>query len=237
MGASSGAPLPLGGAPAELAEAEAGEPLAGEPLLAWEALDDGELLAGELLDALLGALLEADALALLDEELLLDELDELALELELELEELLALCCSSEKSISSGGSELLSLDEGSGGVRESSGRWSESEYTGVDWLLVLAVGSSALLCERERRLDSSPLLDAVFAWSLERSADSILGIDEFGCARLLAVDMLGLRLLGELCDGILLAVDGLDCERLELLELLEDCDWDCDGELGELDDC
>ncbi len=98
--------------------------------MAWEALDDGALLAGALLDALLGALLDAEALALLDEELLLDELDEL--ELELELEELLALCCSSEKSMSSGGSELLLLDEGSGGVRESSGRWSESLYTGVD---------------------------------------------------------------------------------------------------------
>lgn len=54
----------------------------------------------------------------------------------------------------------------------------------------------------------------------------MLGIDEFGCARLLAVDMLGLRLLGELCDGELLAVDGLDLDLL--LELLDDCDCDCD---------
>ncbi len=65
----------------------------------------------------------------------------------------------------------------------------------------------------------------------------MLGIEEFGCALLLAVDMLGLRLLGELCEGMLLAVDGLDCERLELLELLDDCDCDFDCELDELDDC
>jgi len=66
----------------------------------------------------------------------------------------------------------------------------------------------------------------------------MLGMEEFGCARLLAVDILGLRLLGELCDGMLLAVDGLDFDWL-LLELLEDCDcdWDCDGELEELEDC
>ena len=94
-------------------------------------------------------------------------------------------------------------------MRDSSGRWSESVYTGVDSLL-LAVASAGLLA-LERRLDSSPLSDeAVLASWLERSLDSMLGMEVFGCARLLAVDMLGLRLLGELCDGILLAVDGLD---------------------------
>ncbi|GAB2521220.1 hypothetical protein [Microbulbifer agarilyticus] len=72
-------------------------------------------------------------------------------------------------------------------------------------------------------MDSSPWSDAVVACSLERSPDSILGSDVFGCAWLLEVETLGLRLLlGELGDGILLAVDGLDCERL--LDELDDCD-------------
>ncbi|MBY6212456.1 hypothetical protein KUV95_12935 [Microbulbifer agarilyticus] len=115
-------------------------------------------LLGELLDALLGAP-EALALAceLLLAALLLDELlDELDEELEeLLLDELLAVFCSSEKSISSGGSPSL-LEEGSGGMRDSSGRWSESLYTGEEGLR-LAVGSaSLLLCALERRLDSSP---------------------------------------------------------------------------------
>ncbi|MCK7598488.1 hypothetical protein M0G74_14500 [Microbulbifer sp. CAU 1566] len=49
--------------------------------------------------------------------------------------------------------------------------------------------------------------------------------------------MLGLLLLGELGEGILLAVDGLDLDWL--LEELDDCDCDCDcEELEELDlDC
>lgn len=112
-------------------------------------------------------------------------------------------------------------------MRESSGRRSESLYTGVDGL-PLAVGSCALLLldERERRDDSSPLREAVEACSLERSPDSILGIEVFGCDGLLEVDILGLRLLlGELGDGILLAVDGLDLDWLEEDEL-DDCDCD-----------
>ncbi|WP_160154454.1 hypothetical protein [Microbulbifer sp. ALW1] len=153
---------PLGGLPALDALAGApppeGPPLADAWALAGELLD-GELLDGELLEALLGALLEALALladALLDELLLEEELLEALLE-ELD-DELLAVCCSSEKSISSGGSPSL-LEEGSGGIRDSSGRRSESLDTGVDGLL-LAVGSSALLLdERERRCDSSPLRD------------------------------------------------------------------------------
>lgn len=128
------------------------------------------------------------------------------------------------------------MEDGSGGIRDSSGRWSESLYTGVEGLL-LAVGSSALLLEdRERREDSSPLFDAVLDSLLERSADSILGNEVFGCAGLLDVDMLGLRLLlGELGDGMLLAVEGLDFDLLD--DELDDCDWDCE-ELEELDcDC
>ena len=120
-------------------------------------------------------------------------------------------------------------------MRESSGRRSESLYTGVDGLR-LAVGSSALLLdERERRSDSSPLFEAVLLSWLERSADSMLGNDVFGWAWLLDVDTLGLRLLlGELGDGILLAVDGLDLDWLE--EELDDCDCDCDcDELDALD--
>ncbi|WGL18130.1 hypothetical protein PVT68_07490 [Microbulbifer bruguierae] len=118
IGASLGAPLlPLAGLPALDALAGAPPP-EGPPLaeaLCWALAD--ELLAEELL----GALLEALALLedeLLDEELL-DELDEALL---------LAVCCSSEKSISSGGSPSL-LEEGSGGMRESSGGRSESLYT------------------------------------------------------------------------------------------------------------
>ncbi|QKX17409.1 hypothetical protein [Microbulbifer sp. YPW1] len=137
---------------------------------------------GELLDALLGALLEALAEALLVElALLLEEelLDDELLDDELLDEEALAVFSSSEKSISSGGSPWL-LDDGSGGIRESSGRWSESLYTGVDGL-PLALGSCALLLdERERRSDSEPLLDAVEACWLERSPDSILGMEVFG---------------------------------------------------------
>ena len=238
--ALAGAPPLLGWPPAD---ALAWPPLwapAGALLPEGELLDgellDGELLDGELLDALLGALLEALADALLADELLLDE--ELLEELEeLEEELLLAVCCSSEKSISSGGSPSL-LEEGSGGIRDSSGRWSESLYTGVEGLR-LAVGSSALLLdERERREDSSPLRDAVLDSWLERSPDSMLGKEVFGCDWLLEVDTLGLRLLlGELGDGMLLAVDGLDCDLLD--DELDDCDWDWDcEELDELDcDC
>ncbi|AQQ68646.1 hypothetical protein Mag101_14150 [Microbulbifer agarilyticus] len=72
-------------------------------------------------------------------------------------------------------------------------------------------------------MDSSPWSEALDACSLERSPDSILGKEVLGCAWLLEVDTLGLRLLlGELGDGMLLAVDGLDCERL--LDELDDCD-------------
>ncbi|WP_143735671.1 hypothetical protein [Microbulbifer mangrovi] len=121
-------------------------------------------------------------------------------------------------------------------MRESSGRWSESLYTGVDGL-PLALGSCALLLdERERRSDSGPLLDAVDACWLERSPDSILGMEVFGCEGLLDVDMLGLLrlLLGELGDGILLAVEGLDFDWLD--DELDDCDWDWDcDELDGLD--
>lgn len=232
-GASLGAPLPAGGEPAGLLAppwAVAGVPPLGWPPPDCPLLDDGEALAGEPLEALLGALLAEEALELL-EALLEDELlAELVEELE---EELLAVFCSSEKSTSSGGSPSL-FDEGSGGIRDSSLR-SDSEYTGVDWLRLSAVGSEALLDERERWLDSSPLSDAVLACWLERSPDSILGIDVFGCELLLAVDILGLRLLGELCDGELLAVDGLDCDWLELDDCDWDCDCDCDGD-DELDD-
>ncbi|WP_105101865.1 hypothetical protein [Microbulbifer pacificus] len=220
MGASLGAPLPLGGEPA--LDALAGAPPPDWPPVAavdWPPLCppagellDGELLDGELLLALLGAPLAEALLALLLEDALLALADELEEELEDELEEelLLAVCCSSEKSISSGGCPSL-LDEGSGGIRDSSGRWSESLYTGVDGS-PLAVGSpSLLLRERDCLDDSSPLRDDVLDCWLERSPDSILGSELFGCARLLAVDMLGLRLLlGELGDGMLLAVDGLD---------------------------
>ena len=122
VGASSGAPLrPLGGAPPE----ERAPPEAGfaEDALADCAppdagLPEDALLDGELLDALLGALLLDDELlaeALLDEALLDEEL----------LDDELAVCCSSEKSISSGGSPSLS-EEGSGGMRDSCGLWSES---------------------------------------------------------------------------------------------------------------
>lgn len=101
---------------AELAGASFGAPplrLAGLPEFAWAPLADAELLLAEVL---LAAELLADALldaALLDEELLDEEL----------LED--ALCSSSEKSTSSGGSPSL-LVEGSGGIRRSSGRWSDS---------------------------------------------------------------------------------------------------------------
>ncbi|MFC6634657.1 hypothetical protein [Microbulbifer taiwanensis] len=91
----------------------------------------GALLPRAGLPALLAGwpeaeLLEADALldealledALLDEALLLE--DEL---LDEELEE--DVCSSSEKSTSSGGSPWLLVD-GSGGIRLSSGRWSDS---------------------------------------------------------------------------------------------------------------
>ncbi|TLM76610.1 hypothetical protein ACONUD_10980 [Microbulbifer harenosus] len=131
------------------------------------------------------------------------------------------------------------MEDGSGGIRDSSGRWSDSLYTGVDGLL-LAVGSpSLLLWERDRRADSSPLREDVLDCSLERSPDSMLGKDVFGCARLLAVDMLGLRLLlGELGEGMLLAVDGLDCDWLDDEELEDcDCDCDCDWDWDELEDC
>ena len=110
-----------------------------------------------LLEALLGA---PEALALAELLEALDEELDAALDEELEdelLEELLAVFCSSEKSISSGGSPSL-LEEGSGGMRDSSGRWSESLYTGVDGLR-LAVGSESLLLllrDRERRSDSCP---------------------------------------------------------------------------------
>lgn len=232
LDALAGAPPLLGCPPAD---ALAWPPLwAPEGGLLADALLDGELLDGELLEALLGALLEALAEALLADALLLD--DALLLEALLEEldDELLAVCCSSEKSISSGGSPSL-LEDGSGGMRDSSGRRSESLYTGVDGL-PLAVGSSALLLdERERREDSSPLREAVLDSLLERSPDSILGNEVFGCAWLLEVDMLGLRLLlGELGDGMLLAVDGLEDDLLD--DELDDCDcdWDCD-ELDELD--
>lgn len=130
------------------------------------------------------------------------------------------------------------LEDGSGGIRDSSGRWSDSLYTGVDGFL-LAVGSPSLpLWERDCRADSSPLRDddVLDCW-LDSSPVSILGNDVFGCARLLAVDMLGLRLLlGELGDGILLAVDGLDGDELDDDEL-EDWDCDCDWDWDELEDC
>ncbi|HEY8569318.1 hypothetical protein [Microbulbifer sp.] len=234
-----GAPPPAGGLPA--LDALAGAPPPDWPPAAavdWPPLwpppwaPAGELLDGELLEALLGAPLAEALLALLDDELL-EELEE-ELEDELEEELLLAVCCSSEKSTSSGGSPSL-FEEGSGGMRDSSGRWSDSLYTGVDGFL-LAVGSpSLLLWERDCRADSSPLReeDVLDCW-LERSLESMLGNELFGCARLLAVDMLGLRLLlGELGEGMLLAVDGLDCDWLE--DELDDCDCDCDCE--ELDDC
>ncbi len=233
LDALAGAPPLLGCPPAEALACPPLWALAGAPLA--EELLEGELLDGELLEALLGALLLEEALA---DELLLDDalLEELAEELDEELDEelLLAVFSSSEKSISSGGSPSL-LEEGSGGMRDSSERWSESLYTGVDELL-LAVGSSALLLEeRERRLDSSPSREAVLDSLLERSPDSMLGKEVFGCAWLLDVDMLGLRLLlGELGDGILLAVDGLDCDLLE--DELEDCDCDCDCDCEGLDE-
>ncbi len=219
---------PLAGLPA--LEALAGAPPPpGCPLADALACAPPWAPEGELLDALLGApLLDALAEALLLEALLLEALEELD-------EALLAVCCSSEKSISSGGSPSL-LEEGSGGMRVSCGRSSESLYTGVDGFL-LAVGSSALLLAwRERRSDSSPESEAVLDCSLERSADSILGKEVFGCAGLLAVDMLGLRLLlGELGDGILLAVDGLGFDLLD--DELDDCDcdWDCDCDCEALD--
>ncbi|WP_288132670.1 hypothetical protein [Microbulbifer sp.] len=218
---SEGVP-PAAGLPLEaLADCcpPAGPPLAGDPL------------AGELLEALLGAP-EAEALeALLGALLLLEEalLDDALLEAELLDEELLlddalAVCSSSEKSISSGGSPSL-LEDGSGGIRDSSARWSESVYTGEDSPRLLLLGSALLLARCERLLDCSPLLEDALACSLERSPDSILGIELLGCEGLLAVEILGLELelLGELGDGMLLAVDGLEDELLE-----DDCDWDCD---------
>ncbi|MBN8432433.1 hypothetical protein JF535_16445 [Microbulbifer salipaludis] len=232
-GASFGAGLPpLAGLP--VLEALAGAPPSPAcPLADALACPPPWAPEGELLDALLGApLLDALAGALLLDEALLD--DALLLEALEELDEaLLAVCCSSEKSISSGGSPSL-LEEGSGGMRVSCGRSSDSLYTGVDGFL-LAMGSSALLLgSRERRSDSSPVSEAVLDCSLERSADSMLGKEVFGCAGLLAVDMLGLRLLlGELGDGMLLAVDGLDCDLLE--DELDDCDCDCDCDCEALD--
>ncbi|MCW8125141.1 hypothetical protein OQE62_01020, partial [Microbulbifer halophilus] len=74
--------------------------------------------------ALLADAALSEAEALLDAALLLDEAELLGLE---ELEELLddAVCCSSEKSTSSGGSPSLSVD-GSGGMRRSSAGRSDS---------------------------------------------------------------------------------------------------------------
>ena len=86
------------------------------------------------------------------------------------------------------------------------------------------LGSALLDVLRERlALDSCPRLDAVLLCWLALSPDSILGI-LLGMDWLLLVEILGLALglLGELGDGILLAVDGLDCE------LLDDCDCDRD---------
>ncbi|MFD1215154.1 hypothetical protein [Microbulbifer celer] len=227
---SEGVP-PAAGLPLEaLADCcpPAGPPLAGDPL-AGELL---EALLGapeaEALEALLGALLLLEE-ALLDDALLEAELLDELLDEELLLDDALAVCSSSEKSISSGGSPSL-LEDGSGGIRDSSARWSESVYTGEDSPRLLLLGSallgSALLLARcERLLDCSPLLEDALACSLERSPDSTLGIELLGCEGLLAVEILGLELelLGELGDGMLLAVDGLEDELLE-----DDCDWDCD---------
>lgn len=79
--------------------------------------------------------------------------------------------------------------------------------------------------------DDSLLLDAVDDCSLDLSPDSIVGIRELGCVLLFDVEMLGLelRLLGELGDGILLAVEGLDWDLL--FDELEDSDSDCDFDL------
>ncbi|WGL18129.1 hypothetical protein PVT68_07485 [Microbulbifer bruguierae] len=80
--------------------------------------------------------------------------------------------------------------------------------------MLRAPGSCALLLDERERwdCDSSPLREAVLLCWLDSLPDSILGNEVFGCA-LLEVDMLGLLLLvGELGDGMLLAVDGLDCD-------------------------
>ncbi|WP_237063584.1 hypothetical protein [Microbulbifer zhoushanensis] len=212
-GASFGALLPLDGLPA-LAEALG---LLDDALLDW-------LLA----DASLAELLAVAALLLEeleDDELLLDD-D--------------ALCSSSEKSISSGGWPSLLL-EGSGGMRRSSGCASDSLYTGLEGESRRAVGSGMLSpAELRRRASSLPESEAVLACWLDRSPDSMLGIEVLGWAELLlGIEEELLRLLGGLLWGMLLAVCGLDWLWERLDELLDDCDdellddgwdWDCDCE-------
>ncbi|WP_237066687.1 hypothetical protein [Microbulbifer guangxiensis] len=196
-------------------------PLAGEPeALLLAALDAllAELVAeAELLEALLAELLLE---ALLLEELLLEDA---------------AVCSSSEKSISSGGSPSL-LVEGSGGMLLSSGRRSDSLYTGDDGWLFRAVGSGMESdAELWRRLCSSPLLAAVVASRLASLPDSMVGMLVFVRLSLL----FGMLWLGEereeLLEEVLLAVCGWLWLRLEdgLLGLGCDWDWDCEDELDD----
>ncbi|MGL6161664.1 hypothetical protein [Microbulbifer sp.] len=195
---------------AELAGASLGAllPLAGLPALAW-------------------ALEEPPAEALLEEDALLEALlDEALLEELLELEEE-AVCSSSEKSISSGGSPSL-LVEGSGGIRLSSGRWSDSLYTGVERSPLRELSGPLSLAER-LRCDSSPLREAVL-W-LDSLPDSMLGRSMLG--RLLETVTPGIPWLG-LLDELLEGMPALAVEDWLLLEELldeEELDWDCDEEL------
>lgn len=206
-GASLGAP-PL---------CEAGPPALERAPPAAEGCPPAEALLAE------AALSEAEAL--LDAALLLEEalLELLGLE---ELEEALlddAVCSSSEKSTSSGGSPSLSVD-GSGGMRLSCGRWSDSLYTGEE-RSPRAVGSGMLSpAERLRREeDCSPLREAVLSLLLDSLPELMVGMLELGWLLLVLPGMPWLGWLDELLDGILLLAV---CDWLWLL--LEELDCDCD---------
>lgn len=138
----------------------------------------------------------ADALALLEAELLAEALLDEALLEEVLLEE--AVFSSSEKSTSSGGSPSLLL-EGSGGIRRSSDGWSDSLYTGDDGLLRALESGMPSPAELRRCEDDSPLRDAVLLCWLDSRPDSMLGIEVFGWL-LVAPGMLWLRERDELVD-------------------------------------
>lgn len=149
---------------AELAGASLGAPLpplAGLPALAWALAEEPPA----------EALLAEDALSEALEEALLDELL-------LELLEEEAVCSSSEKSTSSGGSPSL-LVEGSGGMRLSSARWSDSLYTGVERSPRREPSGPLALAVR-LRCDSSPLREPVLDCWLDSLPDSMVGMELLG---------------------------------------------------------
>lgn len=79
------------------------------------------------------------------------------------------------------------------------------------------------LAELLRRDDCSLLLEELAVCWLDSRPDSMLGMDELGLLGLEAFGMLWLRELEELLDGMLAV-----CGWLELDELLEELDCDCD---------